>query len=72
VLSVVSDPTCRMDDWLERREGTCRTFRIPAELKREVRRRLDQAQITERLLVPGLEGLTRWLRRYYSPEVSRR
>ena len=70
VLSVISDPQCQMDQWLAGRPATHQTLRIPAELKREVRRRLDQAQITERLLVPGLDGLTRWLRRYYSSESA--
>ena len=66
VLSVIADPVCQMDDWLSSHPGTYKTLRIPAELKREVRQRLDQAQITERLLVPGLDGLTSWLKRYYS------
>jgi len=70
VLSVIAHPECHMDEWLAGHPGTYQTFRIPAELKREVRRRLDQAQITERLLVPGLEGLTSWLKRYYSPESA--
>jgi hypothetical protein len=36
---------------------------IPEELKWEVRDKLDQANITERVPFPGLDGLTR----YYAP-----
>ena len=69
VLSIIADPTCHMHDWLAAHDGTCRAWRIPAALKAEVRERLDQAHIDERLLMPGLDGLAAWLRRYYSTDV---
>ena len=68
VLSVISDPTCHMDTWLEHHPDAWRAWRIPVPLKREIRERLDQAQITERVLMPGLDGLAAYLRRYYSPQ----
>jgi hypothetical protein len=68
VLSTMSDPSCELDRWLAEHPGIGRAWRIPAELKLDVRRRLDQAQITERSLMPGLDGLAAWLRRYYSPQ----
>ena len=71
VLSVLSDPTCRLEDWLDRHCQAWRAWRITADLKAEVRERLDQAQITERALMPGLDGLAAWLRRYYSAKPLR-
>lgn len=69
VLSIIADPTCHMHDWLGAHEGSCRAWRIPAALKAEVRERLDQSHVNERVLMPGLDGLAAWLRRYYSPKT---
>jgi hypothetical protein len=68
VLSVIADPTVHLHDWLAEHDGVCRAWRIPAALKSDVRDRLDQAHIDERLLMPGLDGLAAWLRRYYSSD----
>jgi len=67
VLSVISDARCQMDAWLEAHPGLWRAWRIPPEVKAEARERLDQANVTERILLPGLDGLAAWLRRYYAP-----
>jgi hypothetical protein len=68
VLSATSDPTCHMEDWLDDHPVVWRAWEIPPDLKADVRERLDQANINERVLLPGLDGLAAWLRRYYSPE----
>ena len=67
VLSTLSDGEASMDDWLEKHEELCHAWRIPPDAKAEIRERLDQANITERVLMPGLDGLASWLRRYYAP-----
>jgi hypothetical protein len=67
VLSALSDPTCHMEQWLDDHPGLWWAWEIPARVKAEVRERLDQANVTERVLLPGLDGLAAWLRRYYSP-----
>jgi len=67
-FSVMSGIDQTMDRWLRHYPGLWRRIIIPAELKWEVRDKLDQANITERVLFPGLDGLGKWLRRHYSPK----
>ncbi|MBV9280871.1 MAG: FRG domain-containing protein [Chloroflexi bacterium] len=72
LFSLMSDPTVRLDMWLEDHPDAAGCIVIPAELKWEVRDKLDQANITERVLYPGLDGLSRWLTRYYTPRERRK
>ena len=67
LFSLMSRPEASLDDWLREHPDLVRRIVIPAELKWEVRDKLDQANITERVLFPGLDGLTRWLVRYHAP-----
>lgn len=70
LFSLMSRPEARLDAWLEARPQLGRRIVLPAELKWEVRDKLDQANITERVLFPGLDGLSRWLARYYAPRAD--
>jgi hypothetical protein len=63
LFSVVSSPALGLDDWLQRHPESYRKIIIPGKLKWEIRDKLDQATINERVLFPGLDGLSRWLRR---------
>jgi hypothetical protein len=69
VLSAMSDPTYQMEEWLEAHPDLWCAWRLPPDVKAEVRERLDQANVNERVLLPDLDGLAAWLRRYYSPGV---
>lgn len=69
-FSVMSDVTRSLDDWLKQVPHLWRRIIIPAELKWEIRDKLDQANITERVLFPGLDGLSCWLKRHYSPKTE--
>lgn len=67
LFSLMSSPTAVLDDWLLSRPEICRRLLVPARLKWEIPDKLDQANINERVLFPGLDGLSRWLGRYYMP-----
>ena len=67
LFSLLSDPSESLDGWVRGHPEFGRKLVIPAELKWEIRDKLDQANITERVLFPGLDGLSAWLTRYYRP-----
>ncbi len=66
-FSVMNDAGAYLDEWLQQHPALSRRIIIPATLKWEVRDKLDQANVAERMLFPGLDGLCRWLSRYYTP-----
>jgi FRG domain len=67
LFSLMSSPGAVLHDWLRGHPDLCRHIRIPASLKWEIRDKLDQANVNERVLFPDLDGLSRWLARYYLP-----
>jgi hypothetical protein len=66
LFSTMSEARAALDAWLEQRPDLYKKIIIPAGLKWEIRDKLDQANITERVLFPGLDGLSSWLKRQYS------
>jgi FRG domain-containing protein len=70
LFSVLSSLSERLEDWLRAHRGLARRIVIPARLKWEIRDKLDSVNVNERVLFPGLDGLSRWLRRYYMPRTS--
>jgi FRG domain. len=56
--------------FLEESELECYKLIIPKEMKWEFRDKLDQMNITERVIYPGLDGLAKWLARFYNTSNS--
>jgi hypothetical protein len=69
LFSLMSSPRATLDEWLAT-HNVARQIRVPAALKWEIRDKLDQLNINERVLFPGLDGLSRWLTRYYWPKPT--
>lgn len=67
LFSLMSSPGAVLHEWLRDHPDLCRNVVIPASLKWEIRDKLDQANVNERVIFPDLDGLSRWLARYYTP-----
>ncbi len=65
VFSMMSNPDILLSKWIRGKQIKCFRIIIPAALKWEIRDKLDQSNINERVLFPGLDGLARWLQRHY-------
>ncbi|WP_461102621.1 FRG domain-containing protein [Spirosoma koreense] len=70
LFSVISNPTVSLKDWLAHHPDVYRKIHVAKELKWEIRDKLDQANINERVLFPGLDGLSHWLRRQYMSPIT--
>ncbi len=66
--SIASNPKTILNDMLAQKPELYKRIIIPKKLKWEIRDKLDQANINERVMFPGLDGLCKWLERYYSPK----
>jgi len=67
ILSVMPGAELNLKDFLNDHPTAFKRVIVPKELKWEIRDKLDQDQISERMLFPGAEGTARWLKRYYGP-----
>ena len=67
IMSVMPSADRILSDFLKSHPELYHRIIISKECKWEVRDKLDQDNVTERMLFPGLDGLSRWLKRYYGP-----
>ena len=68
LFSAVSHKNKSMTEILEHHnlvEKALKKIIIPHKIKWEVRDKLDNSNINERMLFPGLDGLAAWLKRHY-------
>ncbi|HND53157.1 MAG TPA: FRG domain-containing protein, partial [Pirellulaceae bacterium] len=76
LFSFLSRLDLDLDQWLAhianhgggRGAPVCKRVTVAKELKWEVRDKLDHANVQERVLFPGLDGLCDWLKRWYAPK----
>ncbi len=67
MFTIMSNPNKKLDEFLKEQNVDIYTkIVIPKELKWEIRDKLDQANISERMIYPGLQGISAWLKRYYT------
>jgi hypothetical protein len=74
LFSLMNGPLVDLNRWLDRgmkaRPKLAKKIVIPAKLKWEIRDKLDHMNLTERVIYPGLDGLSQWLKRWYSPKQA--
>lgn len=70
--SIVSNSETIPSDILLQHPKSFKRVIIPNDVKWEIRDKLDLANINERVMFPGLDGLSKWLTRHYSPRSEKK
>ncbi|NJM10092.1 MAG: FRG domain-containing protein, partial [Bdellovibrionaceae bacterium] len=74
ILSAMNGPGLSHDSYFRKKvmvhPNLVHRVVIAAAAKSEIRDMLDQNNINERMLFPGMPGLCDWLKRYYGPAFS--
>ncbi len=66
IFTFMTHSTSLLNEWLADKPDLYFRIKIPAAMKWEVRDKLDQVNINERVMFPGYEGLSKWLKRHYA------
>eukprot|EP01086_Lenisia_limosa_P006363 TRINITY_DN25138_c0_g1_i1.p1 TRINITY_DN25138_c0_g1~~TRINITY_DN25138_c0_g1_i1.p1 ORF type:complete len:340 (+),score=60.60 TRINITY_DN25138_c0_g1_i1:173-1192(+) len=69
VFALPSDPSKPLNDSLSFMTGVTKII-VPAALKKEIRQKLDQININERSMFPGLDGLASFLTRQNTQKME--
>jgi hypothetical protein len=69
IFTLMSHANSVLNRWLADKTDLYFVIRIPREMKWEIRDKLDQMNINERVLFPGLDGLSKFLKRQYAPKL---
>lgn len=65
-FSIMPGVATSTSEWLKRHSECHCVIKVPAFLKNEIRERLSIMNISHRTMYPGLEGVAKWLKAFYS------
>ena len=65
LTSLVPKNIANVEDFLENHTKHTTKYIIDRTLRRELREMLDQMNINERMLFPGLDGTAKWIARHF-------
>ena len=64
-FSIIPDQIVDIEEFLETHTENTVRFIIDKDIRWRIRDMLDQMNMNERILSPGLDGVSQWIRRHY-------